>query len=120
MLIRVSEALKWALLAAVAAAMCAQAQEHTQLSTTTAMARVAKKVTPDFPVAARQLNVQGQSEVQVVVNAQGDVEDAKVVKGNAMFSQSSLAAVKQWKFTPLMKDGQPEKFSTVIVFNYQK
>jgi TonB family protein len=66
------------------------------------------------------LNVTGEQEVAITVGPQGDVEDAKVLKGNAMFSQASLAAVKQWKFTPLVKDGAPAKFTTVIVFNYQK
>ncbi|MBI5084575.1 MAG: energy transducer TonB, partial [Acidobacteria bacterium] len=75
---------------------------------------------PDFPLAAKQLNVSGQQEVSIVVNAQGDVEDAKVIKGNAMFSQASLTAVRQWKFTPMVKDGQAVKFASVIIFNYQR
>jgi hypothetical protein len=33
---------------------------------------------------------------------------------------ASLAAVKQWKFTPLMKDGQASKFTTVVSINYQR
>lgn len=93
-----------------------QAQEITSLSTSTAMARVTKKVAPDYPMAAKQLNIQGSLEVAVTVNEAGDVEDAKVVKGNAMFSQSCLAAVKQWKFTPYEKG----KFTAVIVFNFTK
>lgn len=111
---------KWVVLAATATVMCVQAQEPQSIATASAMSRVVKKVAPEFPAAAKQLNVTGQSEVSVVVGTGGDVEEAKVLKGNAIFSQASLNAVKQWKFTPLAKDGAPVKFSTVILFNYQK
>lgn len=94
----------------------AQAQEVASLPTATAMARVTKRVAPDYPVAAKQLNITGTMEVAVTVSESGDVEDAKVLKGNAMFSQSCLAAVKQWKFTPYEKG----KFTSVIVFNFTK
>lgn len=98
--------------------MCAE--EPLQVATASAMARVTKKVAPDFPPVAKQLNLTGQQDVAVVVSATGDVEEAKVVKGNAVFSTASLAAVKQWKFTPLLKDGQPMKFATVLIFSYAR
>jgi len=120
MVIRVSNAVRWAVLVAVVAVVCATAQEPVPMATASAMARVAKKVAPEYPQAARQLNVQGSQEVAIVVNAQGDVEDVKVIKGNAMFSVASVSAVKQWKFTPLVKDGQSLKFSSVLLINYQK
>lgn len=103
---------------AIPAVVCAE--EPMQVATASAMARVTKKVPPEFPPAAKQLNLSGPQEVAVVVNLAGDVEEAKVVKGNAVFSSASLAAVKQWKFTPMVKDGQPTKFATVLMFNYQK
>lgn len=100
--------------------LTALAQEPTSVETANAMARVTKKVAPAYPVAAKQLNIQGMQEVQVVVSESGDVVDAKVIKGNALFTQSSLAAVKQWKFTPLVKDGAPSRFTSVVVFNYTR
>jgi len=102
--------------AAIPAVVCAQ--EPLQIATASAMARVTKKIPPEFPMTAKQLNLSGQQDVALVVGASGDVEDAKVVKGNAVFSAASLAAVKQWKFTPLLKDGQPSKFATVVMINY--
>ncbi|MCS7042874.1 MAG: energy transducer TonB [Bryobacteraceae bacterium] len=112
---------KWirlALLVAVVAAAAAVAQEP--ITTANALGRVVKKVAPVYPTAAKQLNVTGSQDVEIVVDEQGNVVDAKVVKGNALFTQASLAAVKEWKFTPLLKDGQPVKFTTVITFNYTK
>lgn len=110
--------LKCLVLGSICLVAPALAQEA--IPTANAMARIAKKVSPDYPPAARQLNVSGSQEVQITVSPAGDVEDAKVLKGNAMFTQASLSAVKQWKFQPLVKDGAPQRFTTVIVFNYQK
>ena len=106
------------MLAAIPAVVCAE--EPLQVATASAMARVTKKVPPEFPNAAKQLNLSGGQEVAVIVNSTGDVEEAKVVKGNAVFSTASLAAVKQWKFTPMVKDGQPMKFATIVLFNYTR
>ncbi len=96
------------------------AQEETSLTTANALSRAAKKVTPEYPIAARQLNIQGQQEVAIVVSPQGDVTEAKVMKGNAMFTAASVAAAKQWKFTPYTKEGQPVAFTSVLVFSYTK
>ena len=104
--------------AIVPAVVCAQ--EPLQLPTASAMARVTKKVPPNFPPVAKQLNLSGAQEVAVVVSAAGDVEEAKVVKGNTVFSSASLAAVKQWKFTPMVQDGQPVKFAAILLFDYQR
>lgn len=110
--------LKWVVLGSVCLLAPLLAQEA--IPTANAMARVAKKVSPEYPPAAKQLNVSGTQEVQITVSPDGDVEDAKVLKGNAMFTQASLSAVKQWKFQPLVKDGSPQRFTTVIIFNYTK
>lgn len=110
--------LKWVVLGSVCLLAPLLAQEA--IPTANAMARVAKKVSPEYPPAAKQLNVSGVQEVQITVSPAGDVEDAKVLKGNAMFTQASLSAVKQWKFQPLVKDGTAQRFTTVIIFNYTK
>lgn len=90
------------------------------IPTASAMARVAKKVAPEYPAAARQLNVSGSLEVEITVNEAGSVTEAKVLKGNAMFSSSAMSAVKMWKFTPMVQDGVAKSFTSVIVFNFTK
>lgn len=114
---------KWACVALVSAiATCAgvMAAETINIPTANAMTRVAKRVAPMYPAAARQLNVSGTQEVEITVDEQGSVVDAKVLKGNAMFSAASVSAVKQWKFTPLVQDGSAKSFTSVIVFTYTK
>jgi TonB family protein len=103
---------------ALTAGTAVLADEPTMITTANAMVRATKKVSPEFPLAARQLHISGSQEVQVTVSKSGDVTDAKVLKGNAMFSNSSTAAAKQWKFAPLVKDGTASEFTAVLVFSY--
>jgi protein TonB len=105
---------------ALVIAFVAPAEEISSIPTATAMARIKEKVAPQYPVAARQLNVTGSQEIEIIVGTSGAVEDAKVLKGNAMFSMSSIAAIKQWKFDPLVRDGAPVKFTTTVTINYSK
>lgn len=111
---------QWVRCAVLVAAAVLPAAAQEEITTANALGRVVKKVAPAFPVAAKQLNVTGTQDVQIVVDEEGNVIDAKVLKGNALFTQSSLAAIKEWKFTPLLKDGQPAKFTTIVTFNYTK
>ena len=110
--------LSLAALLAFAAGTVVLADEAQVITTANAMVRATKKVPPEFPLAAKQLHISGVQEVQVTVSKSGDVIDAKVLKGNTMFSNSSTAAAKQWKFAPLVKDGTACEFTAVLVFNY--
>jgi TonB family protein len=114
---------KWALLGAVLTTVAVPSllsAETLNIPTASAMARVAKKVAPVYPAAARQLNVSGSLDVEITVDEAGSVTDAKVLKGNAMFSSSAMSAVKMWKFTPMVQDGVAKSFTSVIVFNFTK
>jgi protein TonB len=98
---------------------CALAEDPVAVPTNVALARVAKRVSPVYPPAAKQMRVAGAQDVEVTVSKAGEVEDAKIVKGNAMFTNSTIEAVKQWKFQPMvMKDGQTVRFSTVLTISY--
>jgi TonB family protein len=103
---------------ALSAGTTVLADEAQMITTANAMVRATKKVSPEFPLAAKQLHISGAQEVQVTVSKTGDVIDAKVLKGNAMFSNASTAAAKQWKFAPLVKDGTANEFTAVLIFNY--
>jgi TonB family protein len=94
------------------------AQDVLSIPPSLAMTKAVKKVVPELPPAARQLHLKGEQEVALVIGATGDVEEASVLRGNAIFTNATLTAVKQWKFGPHIVDGKPIKVKTTIVFNY--
>jgi TonB family protein len=63
---------------------------------------------PTYPEAARKAKLNGSVVVALAINAQGGVDDVKVVRSSdRRFEQSAMDAAKQWKFAPATKDGEP-------------
>src|SRR5579885_2066519 len=77
-----------------------------RIATPEALKAVVKKVPPDYPAIARQMKVAGKVEVDVVIDAEGNVEDVKVLSGNALLTNAAVSAVKKWKFSPFTQDGK--------------
>lgn len=70
---------------------------------------------PTYPMQLKRDGITGMVSVSIMVNAQGEVEDAKVVKSsNPGFDQAALDAVSKWKFKPAKKDGAPVSVKVVV------
>ncbi len=114
--------------AAALAAMCMLASPR-RLVSEDAMVRIAendarkavvKKVEPEYPAMARQVRVSGQVQVDVVIDASGNVESVKVLKGNSLLSSSAVSALKKWKFAPFVGAGnKPSKAVTSLTFDFR-
>ncbi|MFL6193548.1 MAG: energy transducer TonB [Thermoanaerobaculia bacterium] len=73
-------------------------------------------VSTDLALRAR---VWGNVTVGVVIDARGDVIDARVVKGLPMgLDQKALEAVRTWKFKPATLKGQPVKVYYLVTVNF--
>jgi TonB family protein len=77
-----------------------------------------KKVAPVYPQMAKSMRVGGVVRVDLVVDEQGSVLSAQAVQGPEMLKRAAMDAVKQWKFRPVMVDGQPTRASGFINFNF--
>ena len=95
------------------------ASAEIRVATDDAMKAATKKTSPDYPPLAKQLKIAGRVEVDVIIDADGNVESVKVVTGNAMLTQSVVAAVKKWKFTPFTQDGAPTKAIAALDFDFK-
>ena len=66
--------------------------------------KVKTRVSPSYPDLARRLSIRGTVKVVVVVAANGNTKDARVVGGNPVLVNAALDAVKKWKFEPAADD----------------
>lgn len=82
--------------------------------------KMTHSVPPEFPVKLRLAGLSGEVMVEYIVDRQGNVTDAQVVRStHAEFEAPAIAAVMQWKFTPGSRDGRTVKtrVQQVITFN---
>jgi TonB family protein len=64
-----------------------------------------KHVPPVYPEIARSARVQGIVIAEVLIDADGLVSEAKVIRPVALLDQAALEAVRQWEFTPTEING---------------
>jgi protein TonB len=84
-----------------------------------AMKAATSRPAPEYPVVARQMKVTGHVEVEVLVAADGSVENVKVVSGNPLLTPAAVNAVKKWKFTPFVSNGGPSKAVANLAFDFK-
>jgi TonB family protein len=69
------------------------------------------------PEIARGANVQGTVIVEVTVAVDGTVTNARVLRSIPLLNQAALRAVRQWRYEPARRNGQPiEQTTTEGVF----
>lgn len=66
--------------------------------------RVITRIEPDYPDALKKLYIGGVVRVEVQVAPNGSVKNVKLLGGNPILGQSTMKAVKSWKYAPAAVD----------------
>jgi TonB family protein len=74
---------------------------------------------PIYPQLARQIRLQDEVSVEVMISPEGRVENARVVSGHPMFAQVSQEAALGWRFQPTLLNKVPVRVTGVIVFVFK-
>ena len=62
--------------------------------------KIVSKVDPEYPDALKRLYIGGIVRVEVVVATNGTVKSTKLLGGSPILGQSTMKAIKQWKYAP--------------------
>jgi TonB family protein len=81
-------------------------------------ANLISKVAPKYPSKAKTARIQGTVVLDAVIGKTGHVENLKVASGPSELLQSSLDAVRQWKYKPFLLNGNPIEVKTTISVVY--
>jgi TonB family protein len=65
-----------------------------------------QRVEPSWPDEARKKEIQGLVRVLVAIDAEGRVQAAEVLMGPDELRESAVAAVRQWRFQPVLRAGR--------------
>jgi TonB family protein len=73
-----------------------------------------RKVDPEYPERALTQKITGSVTLEFTVNKQGEPEDVHVVSAEpaGTFDRAAIAAVRRWRYEPLVIDGAPQEVTT--------
>jgi len=64
-------------------------------------------VAPSYPPIARAAHVEGIVILEAVIGEDGAVRDVRVLRSIPLLNDAAIEAVRQWRFTPTLLNGQP-------------
>jgi protein TonB len=81
--------------------------------------KVVHRVQPEYPPLARTARVSGVVILDVTVNDEGEVSEIRVLSGHPLLQQAALDAVRQWKYSPTLLNGEPVPVqgTVTVIFN---
>jgi protein TonB len=82
------------------------------------MAADAVATQPAYPLLAQHMNVQGSVVLQAVIGTDGVIQDLRVVSGPAILTTAARQAVREWRFKPILQNGQPAESKAKITVNF--
>ncbi|HUN61073.1 MAG TPA: energy transducer TonB [Candidatus Sulfotelmatobacter sp.] len=92
--------------------------ERVRVSEPVINARLVRRIEPVYPPLAMQLRREGRVELHAIIATDGTIQSLEVESGEALFIQSALAAVREWRYQPTILDGQPIEVDTHITVIY--
>ena len=80
--------------------------------------KLTKRVEPEYPSAAQAAKIQGTVILEATVDEKGSVDAVKVLRSNPLLDGAALAAVKQWKYQPLLLNGKATPFILTVTVSF--
>lgn len=81
--------------------------------------RPVKIVRPVYPGLAKETRVQGRVSLMCIVGKDGAVEKIEVKSGHPLLIRAAVDAVSQWRFKPLLLNGEPAEVETTANIDFQ-
>jgi len=75
-------------------------------------------VNATYPALTQHMNVQGSVVLQAIISAAGAIEDLRVLSGPPILSSAAQQAVREWRFKPVMLNGQAVETKAKITVNF--
>ncbi len=80
--------------------------------------KAVSKPQPSYPAMAQAARASGVVTVRVTVDETGHVVSAAPVSGHPLLHPAAVAAAKQARFAPTLRDGEPVRVTGVLSYNF--
>jgi protein TonB len=82
---------------------------------------VIRQVSPEYTAEARAARIEGVADVEVVVQTDGSVRDATIVKSLDSvhgLDRQAVKAATEWRFKPATRNGKPVPVSVTLQMKF--
>src|SRR5262249_4186061 len=90
-----------------------------RIPSTVLQGKAIQKVVPVYPQIPKQIRLQGDVSVEVIISPEGLVESVRVVSGHPMLAQAAVNAARGWRFQPTLLNNVPVRVTGVITFAFK-
>ena len=77
------------------------------------------RVDPSYPSLALRLHIEGDVVFRAHIGKQGTVTAIHELKGDPRLSPAAKAAVRQWRYEPLLRNNVPQETDTTITLQFR-
>jgi len=79
---------------------------------------IVRRVEPAYPAIALATRLSATVVLEAEVDARGEVATVRVERGHPLFDEAALAAVRQWRYQPLLLNGEPTAFVLSVTVSF--
>ena len=80
---------------------------------------VVYRLEPTYPPLARRARIQGVVVLTAIIDKDGNIQNLQLVSGHPMLAPAAIDAVKQWRYKPVLLNGQPVEVETTVAVTFR-
>jgi len=84
-----------------------------------AAAQLVHRVSPSYQYLEPGTKLKGTVRLHAVIAEDGSVEQLEVISGHPLVVNAVMDAVKQWKYRPMLLNGEPVQVDTMVDVDYK-
>jgi TonB family protein len=94
-------------------------ERRLRIGGTVVAAKIIRRVQPEYPDAARREHLQGTVKLHAVIAKDGTIRMLRVLTGYCSLAEAAMKAVRQWRYSPTLLEGNPVEVDTTIEVIFQ-
>jgi TonB family protein len=94
-------------------------EPRVRVGDTVQAAKLVNRVQPAYPQTAKDERLEGKVVLHVIIGKDGSIREIERVRGRCSLAKSAVEAVRQWRYSPTLLNGNPVEVDTEIQVTFQ-
>jgi protein TonB len=92
--------------------------QRVPVTSTIEAAKLISRVQPAYPALAIQARIRGNVVLHAIIGRDGRVSELQVLSGHPLLVSAAVEAVRQWRYSPTLLNGQAVEVETTITVSF--